>query len=573
MYVDFYGLEKEPFHITPDPEFLYLSPCHKEAFATILYGVEKQKGFVVISGEVGTGKTTILRSYLKQLKRTKIRPLYIFDPDVSFEELLEAILHEFEYGEPDTSQFTRLQWLRHKLIDEYDAGSTVVLMIDEAQNMPVETLEKLRVLTNLETPTDKLMQVLLVGQPELEEKLALHQLRQLNQRVAVRAKLHPLSKSESRGYIRYRVNQAGGKAEQIFTDGALSLIIRHCKGNPRRLNIVCDNALISGYGGQKRPVTAGVVRDVIRELSGSPFRWQMRKVGIAASILAGFALVGAAGWYGMRQDATSNNGTEAVAKVETDSTVAVTPRVDEKAILRQQLEARYETATPEPVVALPIAPETTETIESTPVVEIPDVDEAPMEATLAEPVVAAPEVVAEVVPEAVVAPPEEADALAGELARLSPVPEAPVVETKVEVAPPEVAPAPEPTPVAEVMVAEALVEVPMAAPTPAPAPEAALVVDESNTVRAKAQPVQIVPPHSENSVTKATDRIQVSPGDTLTQLITNRYGTCNQALIAAVTAANPRIVKPDVIYYGDALVFPPLEEVQSAQGASTDQPG
>ncbi len=231
MYLDFFGLEREPFHITPDPEFLFPSPSHKEAFATVMYGVQQQKGFVVVTGEVGTGKTTVLRAYLQKLKGSDIQPIYLFDPHLEFDELLEAILTELG-APPDAgqTQFARLQWLRHYLIDAYSAGRSVVLIIDEAQNMPVGTLEQLRVLTNLETTKDKLLQVLLVGQPELEEKLALHELRQLNKRVAVRATLRALGTEEATDYVKHRIRQAGGTPETVFTSAALKAIVNSAKG-------------------------------------------------------------------------------------------------------------------------------------------------------------------------------------------------------------------------------------------------------------------------------------------------------------------------------------------------------
>jgi general secretion pathway protein A len=604
VYVDFYGLDREPFHITPDPDFLYLSPCHKEAFATILYGVEQQKGFVVVSGEVGTGKTTILRAYLKQLKKTKIRPIYIFDPDVSFEELLEAILHEFDYGEPATSQFTRLQWLRHKLIDEYEVGSTVVLMIDEAQNMPVETLEKLRVLTNLETPTDKLIQVLLVGQPELEEKLALHQLRQLNQRVAVRAKLRPLSKRESQGYIRFRLVEAGGKPEQIFTEGAVALITRYAKGNPRVLNIVCDNALISGYGGQKRPITAGIVRDVIKELDASPLRWQMQRLRWVAAAVAVVGLFGFATWYGMQLERADRDAGVAMAR-GTDSDEGTLPtRVDEEAILRERMEARYNASevrereeraglAPQPAVIpapeevpepLPAAPPQAPTAEAPVAPSATEADPALEEAvtSLPEPApVAPPETTpAEVdIPEPDETPRTAADetaALTSELEALrSPavadVDSAPEAEkTEPEVSNSTVVAARQTPVTPPVEAAEKVVE---EAPKEATAPltkvaEVEEVVEEKDQETPQETPRAPAPTPAEQKMasTRETEKltpgkVEVTPGDNLSQLITKVYGFCNPQLIAAVRARNPQIIKPDMIYYGDALVFPPLEEL------------
>ena len=216
MYLSYYGFKKMPFHITPDPEFLYLTPSHKEALATIRYGVEAQKGFIVITGEVGTGKTTTLREFLLQSTDDTLEPIYVFDPYLSFEELLRSMLLDMGEEVEDTSPSRMLVQLQHRLIEEYEDGRDVVLLIDEAQNMPVETLEKLRVISNLETNDDKLIQIVLIGQPELDEKLNRHELRQLNQRVALRAKIHPLTRKQSAEYIRHRINCAWENATRYL---------------------------------------------------------------------------------------------------------------------------------------------------------------------------------------------------------------------------------------------------------------------------------------------------------------------------------------------------------------------
>lgn len=289
MYLEYYGFEREPFHITPDPEFLFLSPSHKEAFATVVYGVEQRKGFVALTGEVGTGKTTILRAYLKRIERSPIRPIYLFNPDLTFDELLRLILREMgeeAKGEPVQNMLDRLQWL---LVEAYKENHNVVLIIDEAQNMPVETLEKLRMLSNLETTKDKLIQIVLVGQSELQEKLELHDLRQLRQRIAVRAIIRALTPAQSFEYIRYRLTQAGCLRESVFSKAALRVIVRRAKGNPRLLNILCDNSLIAGFGALEQSVSAKIVREVARDVFGNPWKKASLKWAVAA---AGTVLVG-----------------------------------------------------------------------------------------------------------------------------------------------------------------------------------------------------------------------------------------------------------------------------------------
>ncbi|HNR32239.1 MAG TPA: AAA family ATPase [Candidatus Hydrogenedentes bacterium] len=320
MYLDFYGFEREPFHITPDPDFLFLSPSHKEAFATVVYGVEQRKGFVALTGEVGTGKTTILRAYLKRIDKTPTRPIYLFNPDLTFEELLRLILRETGADDlegPAAAMLDRLQWL---LIDEYKAGQNVALIIDEAQNMPIETLEKLRMLSNLETAKDKLLQIVLVGQPELDRKLELHALRQLRQRVAVRAVIRPLTRGESYEYVRYRLTQAGCLRESVFAKDALRRMVTSARGNPRLLNILCDNALIAGFGAMEQTVSGKIVRQVIADLSGGARR---RRLGWA--VAAGTVCMAVAAFTVGLAFASRTEGAPRAAVAEVRETVTPAP--------------------------------------------------------------------------------------------------------------------------------------------------------------------------------------------------------------------------------------------------------
>ena len=289
MYLGFYGLEKEPFHITPDPEFLFLSPSHKEAFAAIVYGIEQRKGFVALTGEVGTGKTTVLRAYLKRIENTDVRPIYLFNPDLSFEQLLSTILRTLGMeSEADRSAPRMLESLQRRLIQEYREKHNIALLIDEAQNMPVETLEKLRMLSNLETTSDKLLQIVLIGQPELEKKLGLHALRQLNQRIAVRTKVRALHFKESEAYIQHRLSLAGCLRPDVFTPGAVRKIAQRAKGNPRVLNILCDNCLITGFGYQTETITPRIVMEVERDVLGRKCNplWRWATVAACMVILA-----------------------------------------------------------------------------------------------------------------------------------------------------------------------------------------------------------------------------------------------------------------------------------------------
>ena len=267
MYLNFYNLKKHPFRITPDPEFLYLSPSHKEALAAIIYGVDQRRGFVTITGEVGVGKTTILRSYIEGLgDKHNLRVIYLFNANAPFTDLLKSVLDELGLVDKTDDPFQMVHQLHNSLIEEYRQGRNVVLIIDEAQNMPIDTLESLRMLSNLETSTDKLIQIVLIGQPELEKKLNLKELRQLRQRISVRTTILPLTKRESLEYIQHRLQKAAVEDAVIFTKRAMSQIVRQSEGIPRIINILCDNALITGYGYQKKKINAGVMKEVIADL-------------------------------------------------------------------------------------------------------------------------------------------------------------------------------------------------------------------------------------------------------------------------------------------------------------------
>jgi general secretion pathway protein A len=268
MYQNFYSLKKEPFHITPDPEFLFLSPSHKQALGSIIYGVINRKGFVVITGEVGVGKTTILRSYLEGVAKPKTKIIYIFNANVSFKNLLKIIYKELGHDAKSGDSVEMLSDLYQILMEEYKQGNTVLLIVDEAQNMPIETLENLRMLSNLETSKDKLLQIVLIGQVEFEEKLNLYELRQLKQRIVIRSTIVPFSEAESMAYIKHRLAKAANNGSQVFTKAALKRIIKEANGIPRSLNILCDNALITGFGYKVIPVNTKIVNEVITDFNG-----------------------------------------------------------------------------------------------------------------------------------------------------------------------------------------------------------------------------------------------------------------------------------------------------------------
>ncbi len=270
MYFNFFGLRIKPFNTTPDPDFLYLSPSHKQALGSLIYGIKEKKGFIAVTGQVGLGKTTILRSFLNQNQQANQETVYLLNPNLSFTSLLKTLVRELGHDPIEGDDAEVLEQLHFVLIEKYREGRTVVLLLDEAQNMPVDTLEHLRMLSNLETPKDKLIQIVLLGQPELDGLLDRYELRQLRQRIAVRAIIQPLSKPESFEYIRHRLDKAGGEGKKIFTNSALALIVQEAKGIPRRLNILCDNALVTAFGYNKALVTAKIAKEVIGDLTGRP---------------------------------------------------------------------------------------------------------------------------------------------------------------------------------------------------------------------------------------------------------------------------------------------------------------
>jgi type II secretory pathway predicted ATPase ExeA len=273
MYEQFYGLSRTPFAVTPDPAMLYMSKVHREALATIIYGVETRKGFLVCTGEVGTGKSTIIRAFFDQARADAVKLIYIFTPQVTPFEMARYICRELGLAPPE-SVFDAVPALQLQLLEEYEAGRTIVLMIDEAQLLPPETLEFLRLLSNFETDTEKLIQIVLVGQPEVDAMLARRDMRQVAQRVALRARLAPLDLEESFEYLDHRLRVSGAAdLAQVMSPSAAWVIAEAAGGIPRVLNILADNALIAGFGAAQRPVGSQLVGAAVNEFlakSGEP---------------------------------------------------------------------------------------------------------------------------------------------------------------------------------------------------------------------------------------------------------------------------------------------------------------
>ena len=300
MYLAFYGLKKQPFHITPDPEFLYLSPSHNEALAAITEGVEERKGFIAVTGDVGVGKTTILRSYLHLKQREPFKTVYVFNSNLTFQGLLRTIYHELGLRSAGNSVTEMVNGLHEFLIKEHRQGNTVVLFIDEAQNMPFETLESLAMMPIGEKSKEKLLQIVLMGQPEFKKALNKNGLRQLKQRLAAYATIRRLSRAESHEYLRFRLKHAGTDAASVFTASALRKIAKKSKGIPRMLNILCDNALITGFGRQERPVTKTIVNEIIRNFDGRSHFAGMR-LPVAAALTPVLFALGITSFLGIKR--------------------------------------------------------------------------------------------------------------------------------------------------------------------------------------------------------------------------------------------------------------------------------
>jgi general secretion pathway protein A len=297
MYLSFFGLSEKPFAITPDPRYLYLSERHAEALAHLLYGINESGGFIQLTGEVGTGKTTVVRTLLSRVPH-HADVAVILNPRVTPVEFLLTICEELglpiEAKDRDSVK-QMVDALNRRLLSAHAEGRRIIVIVDEAQNLSAETLEQVRLLTNLETPTQKLLQIILIGQPELRDLLDRNDLRQLAQRITGRYHLKPLSREETQGYVRHRLRVAGATGE-IFTPGALRELHRLSSGIPRVINVSCDRALLGAYTREVRKVSAGLVRQAAGEVYGRRFVpvWLGWVTGVA--LAASFAVLGTIGF-------------------------------------------------------------------------------------------------------------------------------------------------------------------------------------------------------------------------------------------------------------------------------------
>jgi general secretion pathway protein A len=266
MYEKFYQLKEKPFNNNPDPRFFYPSPKHQEALDRLLYAVQERKGFIVITGEIGSGKTTVCRTLLNRLDSNKEIAL-ITNTHLNAKELLMSILEDLNVLYKSGTKIKLLAQLKDYLLEKMNEDKEVILIIDEAQNLKPSVLEEVRMLSNLETDTEKLIQIILLGQPQLREKLKMKELEQLKQRVAVHYHLYPLTKEETYGYVHHRLTtaSANGSATQIFDPQALDVAYEFSQGIPRLINYACDNALLSGFVYEKKTIDKNLMVEVVNE--------------------------------------------------------------------------------------------------------------------------------------------------------------------------------------------------------------------------------------------------------------------------------------------------------------------
>jgi general secretion pathway protein A len=298
MYLDFFNFREKPFNLTPDPRFIFLSKNHKETFAHLLYGINNRVGFMALTGEVGSGKTTVLRALLSQLHTEHHRTALIFNPCLSPIELLQNINREFGISVDPPHTSSLLEALNQYLLQQNAADRTVVLVIDEAQNLEAAVLEQIRLISNLETDREKLIQIVLSGQPELGEILARDDMRQLSQRITVRYHLWPMDFEDTVGYIRHRLDVAGDRDHILFSKKALKRIYRFSKGLPRLINVACDRALLAGYTRDTKKITARITAAGLKDMRrNATFHRRRRSLIVVPAAIAVAALITAAIYF------------------------------------------------------------------------------------------------------------------------------------------------------------------------------------------------------------------------------------------------------------------------------------
>ena len=531
LYQDYFHFSRAPFGITPDPGILMLGEEHRKAIGALTYGIRDRKGFIVITGEVGIGKTTVLRACLLELEPEQYKIIYIFDPHLDVPRLYAAILGGL-IGDT-TGEDVTLGRIHHALLDCFQAGVNVILAIDEAQHVPLETLESLRLISNFEADDCKLMQIILVGQTELDTLLSRHELRQLDQRVAVRVRMAALSIPASIRYIAFRLEASGHPGRDLFSLPALYYIALRARGIPRSLNIFCDNALVNCLGHNAKRVTLSLARSGIRDFlqRPTPRPTSSRRPATVLAVLAGIGIGISLTWLVVTESPLKLKLAFAPTPAPVEL-VRITPPVP---VARPPAITPTQTPAPAPASTAVPAPAPMPTSESAAL---------PSAVSESQPIP---------VPLPMPAPPPPPPQVR------SSVPVAPVTAPAVRVVPPPVVPPspaiastveprPQPAPPAPVVmkVVAAPPPVPVAAPAPAPAP-ALVPTPTSGPVSAPAGAQAAVP----SPVISHT----VVWGDTLWGLCRQIYGQCPFSTFNYVLTFN-RGIQPNLIIRGHTLRFP-----------------
>jgi len=338
VYTSYFGFKENPFSLTPDPSYLYLSPKHKEAFDHLLYGINERKGFIVITGGIGTGKTTLCRALLGTLD-SSTKTALIFNAYMSDMELLRTINQEFGIGAgtPGQSKKDYIDSLNQFLLDIFSQGGNAILLIDEAQNLSHTVLEQIRMLSNLETEKEKLIQIVLVGQTELRELLTAPSLRQLNERIMVRYDLKPLDSKDIQGYVEHRLVVAGSRGNLRFTRGAFEAIYAYSQGNPRRINGVCDRALLIAYSKDEFTISKKTVQKAIADIRGDmalePRTGPQKRVTSLSILLLVLVIVaGFGGWNFRKHISALISGEKQIAIGKAENVPSVSPELKIKAV-------------------------------------------------------------------------------------------------------------------------------------------------------------------------------------------------------------------------------------------------
>ena len=526
MYLSFFGFREKPFNLTPDPKFLYLNASYREALAALHYGIAERKGFVTLIGEAGTGKTTLLRRLLSELG-PETRSVLVLNPSVSFDDLLTFILTDL--GRPPaagTPKLEMLEQLNAELLDTLARGGNVVVLIDEAQDLGIGVLEELRLLSNLETAKEKILQFVLAGQPELDAMLERRELRQLRQRIAVFARLRPLARREVEAYVAARIHAAGGQAADLFSRPALFRLWRFSGGVPRLVNVAGDNALVTAYAAGRRTVGWRAVGEAVADLRPSrsagmkPYR--MRTAAITVAVVLGIALgvawsrldgqrpvtTASAERNPVREPAAADPAAPAVGKpAPADVAPAAAPAPD---VAGQGMGHAEAGAPDRPHVAV----------------------EAPSAGAGA----------------AVVDATERAAQDAGSVGAADHAADAGAARGPIAAAP---ATEPNPSEASRSAGGMAL----------ANAPTTAAAADRSASERPVAPPAPVAAPAAGDNPNPATASdalvpVRIEHGDTLSHIVRRYFGKESPTLIAAVRRVNPWIADPDVVLPGQTVLIP-----------------